>query len=683
MNPFLDPTSPPHWENMTPEHIRPAIQESIKEGQSKLEQIKEQNFEKATYQTTFGALEAVTDSLYRAWGRLNHLDSVSNNSAQREALNEMLPLVTQFTSNIPLDAELWALLKAVKENPVSQELEAIYKRHMEETCASFINAGANLVSEKKERFAAIQAELTQKTQKFSENVLDSTNAWELTLIDASRLEGLPQSALNASQADALAHGQGTEETPSYRFTLQHPSLLPIMQYADEGSLRKEFWEANQEVGRANPYDNSLLAKEIIALRHEKAKLLGYESFADWATSRRMASTGETALEFIEKLHERVKPLFDQEVKELQEYKAQKTETSPGPLAPWETTYWSERRRKEHYDYDEEELRPYFPLTRVMSGMFQLASQLFKIQIIEANAPSAWHKEVRYYLINDQQTGETLGSFYADWHPREVKRGGAWMNCLETGLPPTENSPRIPHLGLICGNMSKPIGDSPALMTHNEVLTIFHEFGHLIHQLLSEVKVKALSGTNVAWDFVELPSQLMENFCWTRESLDFFALHYETEAPIPESLYQKMLSARNYMSATSFMRQLAFAKLDLELHHRSYDLSSDWETLEQEILSSYVSPLSTRQASMVRRFSHLFASSTGYAAGYYSYKWAEVLDADAFTRFQEEGVLSPIVGMHYRETILAQGNAAPPETLFKNFMKRPASQNALLKREGLL
>ena len=684
LNPFLDKSFPPNWALMTAEHIEPAITTSIETAKEALATIKSQDLAQVTYESSFQALEDATDDLYRAWGRLNHLDSVRNSDDQRAALNKMLPIVTEFSSGIPLDGELWAVLKACKESPQSQELSAVKQRHIEDTCAGFIDAGADLPTEQKERYAKLQAELSQKTQKFSENVLDSTNDWELILTDDSRLSGLPDSAIQAARESALSKGHGTEEEPHYRFTLQHTSLIPVMQYADDDSLRQECWTANKSVGWKAQFDNSDLVREIITLRQEKATLLGFESFADWATNRRMAKSGANALQFTTDLQSKVAPAFQQDYTELQQYKADKTGAELSPLQPWETGYWGEKRRQEQYDFDEEALRPYFPLDRVMQGMFDLASTLFNVEIKEADTPPCWHEEVNFYTLTDKTSGDHLGSFYADWHPRESKRGGAWMNCLETGIPAVDGAPREPHLGLICGNMTKPVGDTPALMSHNEVLTIFHEFGHLIHQLLSEVEVKALSGTNVAWDFVELPSQLMENFCWARESLDFFARHHETGEPIPAELFEKMIAARNYMEATGFMRQLSLGKLDLDLHHRhDLDLTQSWEELDQIILEGYQVPLATQPASMVRRFGHLFSSSTGYAAGYYSYKWAEVLDADAFTKFEEHGLLNPEIGLLYRDTILSKGNSENPETLFANFMGREPSIDPLLKRSGLL
>jgi oligopeptidase A len=407
----------------------------------------------------------------------------------------------------------------------------------------------------------------------------------------------------------------------------------------------------------------------------------------------MARNGDTALAFVEQIHDRIRDSFVADAQRLAEYKASKTGSSPQPLEPWENSYWAERQRKEHYAIDDEDLRPYFPVKGVMEGMFGIATRIFGITITELptiHHPSSeiqnpesqppvetWHPEVTSYEIHDSDTGKHLGSFYADWHPRETKRGGAWMNSLHTG------GPGEPHLGLIIGNMSPPVGDTPALLTHREVETIFHEFGHLLHGLLSDVPVKSLSGTNVAWDFVELPSQLMENFCWDRESLDLFARHHITGEPIPEELFRKLLAAKNYMSATVFMRQLALGKLDLELHiHLARYLGRDLAEIDLEILESFRMPTSAKSPSMVLRFNHLFSSPTGYAAGYYSYKWAEVLDADAFTRFQREGILNPDTGLSFRREILSKGNSAPPEVLYQNFMSRPADPLPLLTRAGL-
>lgn len=681
-HPFLADDYHIRWSTLTPDHVEADINKGLEIAEANLDELRKLDVAELSYENTFEALENASEELDRAWGRLNHLDSVCNDEDQRAALNAALPRVTSFYAAIPLDDAIWEKLKAFSESDAFQDLDATRKRYIEETCASFIQSGANLPLDKKSRIAEVQSRLSEITQKFSENVLDSTNAWELVIDDESRLAGLPESAKAASAADA--EGKGHEG--KWRFTLQYPSMGPVLQYADDDELRREIWEANGAVGRDGDFNNTALIWEILELRQEKAQLLGYDNFADLTLERRMARNGEAALKFTEDLHDRIIAAFEKDTEELQAWKAQQTGTDPGPMQPWEVSYWAEKRRKAEYDYDEEELRPYFPLPSVMDGMFGIVSKLYNIRIEERETGEdieTWHPECCFYDLYDNASGELLGSFYADWHPRESKRGGAWMNYFETGLPPMNGSPREPHLGLMVGNMTKPIGGQPALMDHREVETIFHEFGHLLHHLLADVTVKSLSGTNVAWDFVELPSQIMENFCWDRQSLDLFARHYETGETIPEDLYQKMLAARNYMSASGFMRQLGLGKLDLDLHVKlSNYRGRDLDEVDREILADYKAPMATDGPSMARRFSHLFSSPTGYAAGYYSYKWAEVLDADAFTRFQREGILNPETGLAFREAILSKGNSAPADQLYENFMGRAPDQTALLERSGL-
>ncbi|MBK1882539.1 M3 family metallopeptidase [Luteolibacter pohnpeiensis] len=691
MNPFLAPEFHVRWSKLVPSAVEPDIRTALDTAKSHIEIICNVYPTETTYENTFLALEEAGKSLNEGWGRLNHLDSVSDNPKQREALNKMLPEVSDFYSSIALNDRLWMALKSFGESDGVKSLSPIQQRHVEETMAEFRQAGADLPPEQKFRVAAIDAELSKLTKQYSEHVLDSTNAWELVITDEEKLPGLPDSAKAAAAANAKAKGVATDDKPAWRFTLQFPSMLPIMQHLDDDEIRRQVWQASANVGREGEYDNSSLVWEILKLRQEKAEILGHQNFADLTVLRRMARTGESALKFIEDLHSRIHPAFIAEYKQLCQYKAAKTQQPEGPLEPWEVGYWSERQRKENFDLDDEVLRPYFPVNGVMAGMFEIATKLFGISIQQkktvylepgsgedpGDAIETWHPEVAFYEIHDSGTGAHLGSFYADWHPRESKRGGAWMNSLYTG------GPGDPHLGLIIGNMTPPVGDQPALLTHGEVETIFHEFGHLLHGLLSDVPVKSLSGTNVAWDFVELPSQIMENFCWDRASLDLFARHYQTGEAIPDDLFAKMIAAKNYLSASGFMRQLSLAKLDLELHlHLDQYLGKDLDQMDREMLADYKAPLKTEAPSMVRRFNHLFSSPTGYAAGYYSYKWAEVLDADAFTRFQSEGILNEKTGRAFRENILSKGNSLPPDELYRKFMGRDPELEPLLVRAGL-
>jgi oligopeptidase A len=699
MHPFLAEDLQVAWSTLVPEAVEADIRHALSVARENLSLICSVKPAEATYENTFGALESAGTLLEHGWGRLYHLDSVCDEPAQRAALNAMLPEVSDYYSSIPLNDRLWKVLKAYGESPEVEKLDATRRRFVQETMLDFVQSGADLPAEKKQRISEIDAELSKLTKQYSENVLDSTNAWELIVTDEAELVGLPASAKSAAQANAEAKGHGTPEAPAWRFTLQFPSMFPVMQHAESDALRRKVWEASMEVGFSGKYDNTGLIWEVLKLRQEKAEILGHANFADLVLQRSMARDGATALKFVEDLHARVEAPFHEEYKSLCAYKAEKLGQAQDDLEPWEFAYWSEKRRKEEYDFDDELLRPYFPVDRVMEGMFELCSKLFGISIQEkqaayyergqrpGNAPSAvaevWHPEVKFYDLRDAKSGAHLGSFYADWHPRESKSGGAWMNCLHTGHPGDATTPRDPHLGLVIGNMTPPVGDQPALLTHREVETIFHEFGHLLHGLLSDVTVRALAGTNVPRDYVELPSQIMENFCWDRASLDLFARHYQTGETIPDALYQKMVSARNFMSATAFMRQLAFGKFDLELHiNLPKYLGRDLDELDREVLAAYRTPLKTNSPAMMRRFTHIFGSPTGYAAAYYSYKWSEVLDADAFTRFQQAGVISPEVGREYRSTILSKGNSEPVDQQYRNFMGRDPELSPLLQRAGL-
>lgn len=697
-HPFLAHDFHLRWSTLVAEAVEPDIREALRRAEERIAALCA-DFDPAalTFENTLLELERATEDLSMAWGRVNHLDSVRNSDELRAAHNAVLPEVTQFFSRIPLNSALWRRIKAYAESEEAKGLEGVRRRFLDETVKDFVRSGADLPEDEKARLEKVQEELARITQKFSENVLDSTNAWELVLEDDSRLAGLPETARGVLRAEAAAKGLGSEDRPVYRITLKAPVFFPVLEYADDATLREEVWRGSITVGHAGDYDNTGLVWRILALRHERAELLGHVHFADQVLEERMAGSGEAALKFVEDLAGRTSPYFQRDIEELTSFRRRHEPDWDGLFRPWDVAYWSEKLRKESYHFDEEELRPYFAIEKVIEGMFRLTEQVFGFRVEEratAYAPpggtpegegvEVWHPEVRFYDLFDAESGELLGSFYADWHPREEKRGGAWMNYLRTGLPPIEEKGREPHLGLICGNLTPSSKDRPALLTHGEVETVFHEFGHLLHHLLGEVEIKSLNGVQVVWDFVELPSQILENFCWSRVSLDFFARHYETGEPIPEALFQKMLGARNFQSAMAQMRQLAFGKMDLDLHIKHYrePEDGDLDRVVHEILEGYLMPLAIHPPTMARRFTHLFASSTGYAAGYYSYKWAEVLDADAFTRFAADGVISPEVGREFREKVLSRGNSADAAELFRDFMGRDPELNALLVRNGM-
>lgn len=681
-SPFLDASFRVRWSRLGAEHIAPDIGLALKRAQAAVDEIAARAPDGLTYENTFLALEHSTEELNVAWGKVTHLQSVADAPALREAHNAMLPKVTAFFASVPLNAELWRRLKAFGDSPAAREVSGIHRRFMEETIKDFRQAGADLPPDKRARLEALQSELAQLTQKYSENVLDATNAWQLIVGDESRLAGLPLRAKAAARRSAEEKG-----VAGWRFTLHMPSQEPFMTYLEDDALRREMWTAAAAVGAQPPHDNAPLIGRILALRTEKAALLGKAHFADVVLERRMAKSGARALGFVEDMQRRAAAAFARECAELEEFKAQHTGRARLPLAPWEVAYWAEKLRKARYDFDEEQLRPYFPMDRVVDGLFDLASRVFGLRVTEraGGEIETWHPEVKYYDVHDARDRH-VGSFYADWHPRESKRGGAWMNFLITGGPRCGQSSedREPHLGLICGNMTPPAGGRPALLTHRDVETIFHEFGHLLHHLLGEVEIKSLNGVNVAWDFVELPSQIMENWCWERESLDLFARHHETGAPIPDELFAKMTAAKNFRSACATMRQVAFAKMDLILHMRTAEFAaeSDVEPKARSLVADCLIPTEPPAPTIVKRFTHIFADPVGYAAGYYSYKWAEVLDADAFTRFKREGIFSPRVGAEFVAHILSRGNSADPAELYRAFMGRDPELNALLQRSGL-
>ncbi len=678
-NAFLDPSFHIRWSKLTPDLVGPGIEAALTRAQAAIDEIATRDLGHLTYANTFLALERATEGLNVAWGKVAHLQSVADAPDLREAHHTMLPRVAAFQASIPLNAELWKRLKLFAQSPAARVVTGVHRRFVEETVKDFKQAGADLPESKRARLEGLQSELAQLTQKYSENVLDATNAWQLVVDDERRLAGLPPHAKAAARRSAEAKG-----VAGWRFTLHMPSQEPFMTYVEDNALRREMWTASAAVGSRSPHDNAALISRILALRGEKAELLGYRHFADLVLERRMAKSGAQALAFIEDLQRRAAPAFQAEARELEKFKAEQTGTAATPLAPWELAFWAEKLRRARYDFDEELLRPYFPMNRVVDGMFELARRVFGLEVL-ARGPGhveTWPGEVSFYDVFDRR-GRAIGSFYADWHPRESKRGGAWMNYLITGGPAADGS-RAPHLGLICGNLTPPADGHPALLTHREVLTIFHEFGHLLHHLFGEVEIKSLNGVNVVWDFVELPSQIMENWGWERESLDLFARHHETGAPIPEPLYAKMIAARNFRSASATLRQVAFAKMDLRLHIQTAEYAScpDVEPKIRAAIADCLVPTEPPAPTIVMRFTHVFADPVGYAAGYYSYKWAEVLDADAFTRFKREGLFNPKVGEEFVDKVLSRGNSADPAELYRAFMGRDPDLNALLQRSGL-
>jgi oligopeptidase A len=628
-----------------------------------------------TYRNTMHALDRLTEHLDYAMSLVGHLESVATYPELRAAYNAVQPQVSAFHSGIPLNPGLWQGIRTFAATAEGRAATGERRRFLDKTIDSFRRHGADLEPAKKSRLEEIDVELTQVSTRFGENVLDSTNAFEMVITGAGELAGLPPTAVAAARESAARKG-----LEGWRFTLQAPDYTAVMTYLDNAAARLRMYQAFQLRATEQGRDNRPLIARILELRREKARLLGFADFADLVLEDRMAHSGARAMQFLEDLKAKTERRFRQENQELLEFRRSLEGPAAPALEPWDVAYYAEKQRAALYDFDEEILRPYFPLENVVAGMFDLAGRLYGIRVTEEPGVPVWAAQVRYYNVSDE-TGALIGGFYTDWYPRENKRGGAWMDAFILGGPSAQGFQ--PHLGLICGNLSRPVGGKPALLTHRDVETVFHEFGHLLHHLLSLVETRSLSFGSVAWDFVELPSQIMENWCWERAALDLFARHWETGAPVPEELFRKMKRARTFRAANAQMRQLGFGFVDLMLHTR-YAPEQDGDPVDyaRRLLAEYSPAPLPPWHSMIAGFSHLFSSPVGYAAAYYSYKWAEVLDADAFTRFRDNGIFSREIGTQFRDKILSRGDSRDPAELYRSFMGREPDPEALLERSGL-
>jgi oligopeptidase A len=674
-NPLLQVCFRIPFDRVQAAHVEPAIAELLRQSRIALDALANSDIPH-TWENTMAALDDLAEPLDRAMAVVRHLEGVATYPELRAAHHAVEPEVSAFYTGIPLNQGLWKNIKSYSNTVDAKSLTGTRRRFLQKTIDTFRRHGADLDPEGKARLEKIDVELALATTKFSEHVLDSTNAWNLLVTDETKLAGLPPSAVAMARQSAEQ-----KKLPGWRFTLQAPSYTAVMTYLDDASIRRDVYRAYAIRATEPPHDNRPLVPRVLELRAQRARLLGYRDFADLVLEDRMARSGDRAQAFIDDLRRKTEPHFHRENRELLEFRRSIEGSHAPDLAPWDIAYYAEKMRRALYDFDEEQLRPYFPLESVVAGLFDLTGRLYGIRVVEETGAPVWDPQAKYYGVYDR-AGAFLGAFYADWFPRENKRGGAWMDSFITGGPGPDGFE--PHLGLICGNLTPPVGDTPALLTHREVETIFHEFGHLLHHLLSCVEVRSLSGTSVAWDFVELPSQIMENWCWEREALDLFARHWRTGEPIPGELFQAMKRARTFRAANGQMRQLGFAHVDLALHTR-YRPERDGDAVawSRRLLQEFSPAPLPEDHAMAAGFTHLFGNPVGYGAGYYSYKWAEVLDADAFSRFRERGILNPEVGAEFRDKILARGDSEDPSELYRGFMGRDPDPNALLERSGLL
>lgn len=668
-NPLLSTDFVIPFDRIDASHVVPGLREALARAEAQLEALVAAGEQgELAYETSVAVLDDLSQALARPFTLARHLTSVVNTPELRTAFNEVQPEVVAFFARLSSDQRVWRAIRRFADSEAGRALTGVAKRNLDKTLEEFERAGAALSEEERKRVEQLKVDLARLSTRFAENVLDATNAFELVITDEARLAGLPDSAKRRARAAAEAKG-----VDGFRFTLQAPSYLPFVKYVDDRELRRTMYEAFLAVGGAEPHDNRGLIREILAKRREAANVLGYRDFADYQTEPRMIGSGARAAAFQEELAEKTRPHFEREVAELERFAAE--ELGIDELMPWDVSYAAEKLRMARYDVDEEALRPYFPLLHVLEGLFDLTERLFGVRVERVEGVPTWHPEVEVYHLTHED-GTFLGSMYADWYPRESKRDGAWMNGLVTGGPTADGFE--PHVGIIACNFTAPEGDTPALLTHSEVETIFHEFGHLLHHLLSRVPIKARSSMSVPWDFVELPSQIMENWTWEKQALDLFARHYRTGETLPDELFERLRRSRTFHGAIAQMRQLSFGTVDLALH-RDYDPASDEDPLE--FARRVLAPLEVKpefaRGERLTRFTHVF--SGGYAAGYYSYKWSEVLDADAFGRFQEEGIFDPDTGRAFANEVLAKGDSEDAAVLFRAFRGRDPDVDALIRR----
>jgi oligopeptidase A len=677
-NPLLDFSGLPRFAELRPEHVTPAMDRLLSEGRAALAAAEAAA---PTWNEFVAPLEDANERIGRAWGQVAHLHAVLDSPPLREAYNANLPKVSQYWTELGLSQRLFEKYRQLSVSPEFRSLSKARQRIVENALRDFRLSGAELPQEKKARFAEIDEKLSRLGARFSENLLDATNAFSI-IVDEGRTSGIPPDVLAAAREAAQKDGK-----PGYKFTLLAPSYGPVMKYAEDRALRELLYRESvtraSELGRGE-WDNTPIIASIVALRKEQAALLGYPSYAEVSLVPKMAQSTAEVLSFLDDLARRARPFAERDVAELRRFAA--AELGIADLQSWDVVYASEKLRAKHYAFSDQEVKQYFPEDVVLAGLMRVAQTLYGISIAPASAP-VWHEDVRFFEIREAGTsaaGPVLGHFYIDLYARETKRGGAWMDsAISRRRKGREVQTPVAYLNC---NFSRPLDGKPALFTHDEVLTLFHEFGHGLHHLLTRMEDLGVSGMgNVEWDAVELPSQFMENFCWEWDVLRHMTRHAETGAPLPRALFDRMIAARNFQSGFDMLRQIEFALFDMRLHS-DFDPASGASALQ--LLDEVRSQVAVLKPPAYNRFpnsfGHIFGG--GYAAGYYSYKWAEVLSADAFSVFEEmresEGVVSPDAGRRFRDEILAVGGSRPAAESFRAFRGREPSVEALLRHSGM-
>ncbi|WP_298721503.1 oligopeptidase A [uncultured Oceanisphaera sp.] len=676
-NPLLTMDGLPPFSQIKPEQVKPALEHAIADCKKRVETVLACD-EAFTWDNLVAPLEEVNDRLGRIWSPVSHLNSVLNSDELRQAYESCLPLLSEYHTWMGQHEGLFEAYQSLAERDSFKKLSLAQQKEVDNTLRDFRLSGIALEASQKQRFGAIQTRLSDLASGFSNQVLDATQAWIKQITDKNQLAGLPESALAAAKAQAEAR-----ELDGWVFTLDIPSYLPVMMYADDAALREELYRAyctraSDQGPNAGEFDNTATIEEILALKQELAELLGYENYAQLSLTTKMAENEQQVLDFLNQLAERSYPQGQADLAELTEFAREHHGIEQ--LNAWDVTYYGEKLKQHKYTISDEELRPYFPEHKVVHGLFETVKRLFGVKVVERFGVEVWHPDVRFFDIYDEE-GELRGSFYLDLYARANKRGGAWMDDCIGRRYREDGSLQRPVAYLTC-NFNGPVGDTPALFTHNEVETLFHEFGHGIHHMLTKVDVAGVAGINgVAWDAVELPSQFLENWCWQPEALAFISGHHETGEPLPADLLERMLAGRNFHSALMMLRQLEFALFDFRLHMATDGSQPD---RVQQILNEVRKTVSVLPPPAFNRFQHSFAHifAGGYAAGYYSYKWAEVLSSDAFSRFEEEGVFSAKTGRDFLHAVLEQGGSKEPMELFKQFRGREPKIDALLRHSGI-
>jgi oligopeptidase A len=673
-NPLLEQDGLPQFSAIRAAHVEPAIDDLLAANRRRIADLLD-GLDTPDWQNFVEPVELWEDRLERVWSPVSHLNSVMNSDDLRSAYNACLPKLSDYGTEMGHNERLYAAYKAVAEQDA--RLDPAQHKVLDNALRDFHLSGVDLPADKKARFKAINQELSALTSDYSDKVLDATNAWAKRIDSVDDLAGLPASAIElAAQTAAEREQQG------WLLTLDYPSFFPVMTYADDAALREEVYRAYQtrasdQGPHAGTFDNSANMERILALRHEQSQLLGFANYAERSLARKMARTTDEVMQFLHDLAARSKPQAERELAELRAFAAE--HGGHADLQPWDVAYYSEKLRQHRYSISQEEVKPYFPVTRVVPGMFEVVGRLYGVRFQAVEGIDTWHPDVKFYEIRDHD-GSLRGQFYFDLYARQNKRGGAWMADCQSRIK-TGAIEQIPVAYMTC-NFTPPVGGKPALLTHDEVETLFHEFGHGLHHMLTRVDYSAISGINgVAWDAVELPSQFMENFCWEREALDLFAAHHETGEPIPDELYARMIAAKNFQSGMMMVRQLEFSLFDFRIH-REYDPAQGGRVYE--VLDAVRDEVAVIRPPAWNRFAHAFSHifSGGYAAGYYSYKWAEVLSADAFSLFEEHGIFDQATGQSFLHNILERGGSQDAMELFVAFRGREPRVDALLRHTGI-